>query len=64
MAEQATELARQEGAEFRSVRLVIEDDGCIRLEAQDMGPTVENIWGDSDYEFWVRVKPVSLARPW
>jgi len=62
MAEQATALARQEGPEFRSVHLIIEDGGCIRLEAQDMGTTVENGWGDSDYEFAVRVKPASLAK--
>jgi hypothetical protein len=56
------EIARQEGAEFRSVRLALEDDGAIKMDAQDMGPTVTRIWGDDDYEFWVRVPPASLPK--
>ena len=56
------EIARQEGTEFRAVRLVVEADGGVRLEAQDMGPLVESIWNDSDYEFTVRVKPASLPK--
>jgi hypothetical protein len=34
------EIARQEGTEFRSVRLALEDDGAIKMDAQDIGPTV------------------------
>jgi hypothetical protein len=56
------EIARQEGAELRSVRLALEDDGAIKMDAQDMGPTVTRIWGDDDYEFWVRVPPASLPK--
>jgi hypothetical protein len=59
---QVVEIARQEGTEFRSVRLAIEEDGAIKMDAQDMGPTVTRIWGDDDYEFWVRVPPASLAK--
>ena len=62
MTQKTTELARQEGTEFRSVRLSLEDDGAIRLEAQDRGPLVEQVWGDSDYEFWVSVAPASLPK--
>ena len=62
MANQEIEIARQEGTEFRSVRLAIEDDGAIRMDAQDIGPTVTQIWGDDDYEFWVRVPPASLSK--
>ena len=62
MASQVIEIARQEGTEFRSVRLTLEDDGAIKMEAQDIGPTVTQIWGDDDYEFWVRVEPTSLAK--
>jgi len=62
MASQAIEIARQEGTEFRSVYLSLEDDGAIKLDAQDMGPTVTQFWGDSDYEFWVRVPPASLPK--
>ena len=62
MASHVVEIARQEGTEFRSVRLSLEDDGTIKMDAQDMGPTVTQFWGDSDYEFWVRVPPASLPK--
>ncbi|MGI9336143.1 MAG: hypothetical protein ACR2RL_23600 [Gammaproteobacteria bacterium] len=45
-----------EGGEFREVRLYATGEG-IDMSAQDMGPSVEHFWGDSDYEFGVRVKP-------
>jgi hypothetical protein len=50
----SVELYRQEGTEFRSVRLSVGPDG-VRLDAQDMGPSVRRTWGDDDYEFWVNV---------
>ena len=56
MASQAIEICRQEGDEFRSVRLTIEDDGAIKMDAQDIGPTVAQIWDEDEYEFWVRVR--------
>ena len=62
MASQVIEIARQEGTEFRSVRLALEDDGTIKMDAQDIGPIVTQIWGDDDYEFWVRVPPASLPK--
>jgi hypothetical protein len=49
------ELFRQEGDPFRSVRLAVNADGSVKLDAQDMGTTVEKVWGDDDYEFWVDV---------
>ncbi len=62
MANHVTEIARQDGTEFRSVRLTLEDDGAIKMDAQDMGPTVIKVWGDSDYEFWVHVPPRSVSK--
>ena len=62
MAEQVIEIARQEGTNFRRVDLRLEEGGAIVLEGQDMGPIVEEVWGDSDYEFWVRVEPASLSK--
>jgi hypothetical protein len=62
MASRVIEIARQEGAEFRSVRLALEDDGAIRMDAQDIGPIVTQIWGDDDYEFWVRVPSASVPK--
>jgi hypothetical protein len=62
MASQEIEIARQEGTEFRAVRLALEDDGGIKIDAQDIGPTVTEIWGDDDYEFWVRVPSASVSK--
>ena len=62
MASHVIEIARQEGAEFRSVRLTLEDDGTIKMDAQDIGPTVTRIWGDDDYEFGVSVPAASLPQ--
>jgi hypothetical protein len=58
----SVELNREEGAEFRSVRLTVKPDGSVFLDAQDMGKTVEEIWGDSDYEFWVDVPATALRK--
>jgi hypothetical protein len=49
----SAEIYRQEGAEFRSVRLSVCADGSVCLDAQDMGKITEEIWGDADYEFWM-----------
>jgi hypothetical protein len=62
MADQVIEIARQEGTAFRRVDLMLKDDGAIVLEGQDMGPAVEAVWGDTDYEYWVRVAPPSLPK--
>jgi hypothetical protein len=57
-----TEIFRQEGDSFRSVRVTVEADGSVRLDAQDMGKQVEAVWGDSDYEFWVDVPATALRK--
>ncbi len=62
MANHVTEIARQDGTEFRSVRLTLEDDGAIKMDAQDMGPKVIQVWGDSEYEFWVHVPLTSVSK--
>lgn len=40
-----------------SVELVakIDDDGDLVLEGYDIGKAVAEHWGDSDYEYWLRV---------
>ena len=48
------ELYRDDGEHFRSVHAHLEEDK-FRIETQDMGPTVEETWGDDDYEFWTTV---------
>ena len=45
------EIFRQEGDKFRSICVTLEPDGTLMLDAQDMGPLVKEVWGDSDYEF-------------
>jgi hypothetical protein len=62
MTSHVIEIARQEGNEFRSVRLSVEEDGAIKMEAQDIGPTVTQIWGEDEYEFWVRVSSPSVSK--
>ena len=62
MARQVIEIARQEGRQFRRVDLMLNDDGAVVMEGQDMGPAVEAVWGDTDYEYWVRVAPSSLSK--
>jgi hypothetical protein len=58
----STELYRQEGTNFRSVRLTVKPDGSVFMETQDMGEQVERIWGDSDYEFWIDVPAGALTK--
>jgi len=48
------ELYRKEGENFRSVCARLEEDK-FTIDTQDMGPLVEEFWGDSDYEFWTIV---------
>ena len=58
----STELYRQEGDPFRSVRLSVNADGSVRLDAQDMGKHVKEVWGDDDYEFWIDVPATALRK--
>ena len=58
----SAEIYRQEGAEFRSVRLSVGADGSVSLDAQDMGKLTEEIWGDGDYEFGVDVPATALPK--
>jgi hypothetical protein len=59
---QKTELARQVGTEFRSVYLHLEDDGRIKMDAQDIGPASKRMWGSDDYEFWVHVPRAEVSK--
>ncbi|MGH6982239.1 MAG: hypothetical protein ACREFC_13620, partial [Stellaceae bacterium] len=65
MAGQVVELARREGAAFRSVRLSLETDGVIKMDTQDIGPYGTGISGENDdneYEFWVRVGSAAIPQ--
>lgn len=56
------EIFRKEGDNFRSIIATLEADGTLMLDAQDMGPLVKEVWGDSDYEFWCRIPPEGAAK--
>jgi hypothetical protein len=49
------EVARREGAEFRSVRLQLQADGCLRLHTYDVGASSPSSDGRERYELWVTV---------
>ncbi|MGD0025669.1 MAG: hypothetical protein ABSC37_13790 [Xanthobacteraceae bacterium] len=56
------QLAKQDDTEFRAVRLNIDSDGAIRMDAHDMGPTVVRVWDHEDYEFSVEVPASAVGR--
>ena len=60
--ENSIELARDDGVEFRSLRLGIRPGGAIVLDAQDVGSNVRRTWDDGDYEFGVRVPAPALSK--
>ena len=62
MANDDIEIARQEGTEFRSVRLQLQADGGIRLHAYDKGATAALTFGRDEYEFWVTVPPEQVGK--
>jgi hypothetical protein len=57
-----TEIARQQGTEFRSVHLERQADGAIRMHAYDKGPAAERFSGRDEYEFWVTVPEAEVAK--
>jgi hypothetical protein len=57
-----SEIFRQEAPNFRSVDLYVEDNGDVKLSAQDMGQWVDEVWYDSDYEHWVTVQGIGAKR--
>ena len=59
---ESVELYRQEGAEFRSVRLTVSRDGEVKMESQDMGKTVQEFWGSDEYEYGVLVAANQLPK--
>ncbi|MBL9096336.1 MAG: hypothetical protein JNK07_05360 [Alphaproteobacteria bacterium] len=62
MSTNDVEVARRDGAEFRSVRLQIEADGGIRLHTYDMGPKSPTADGREQHELWVTVPPQAVAK--
>src|SRR5665213_3536827 len=58
----SSQIYRKEGDPFRTIRLSVNADGSAHLDAQDMGTSVQEVWGDSDYEFWVDVPATALRK--
>lgn len=38
----------------------INDEGSLVFEGYDIGDTVKEYWGDSDYEYWLTIKTEHL----
>ena len=43
------------------VRAALEG-GALTIEGQDLGPYVEQFWGDDEYEYWYRFDRENTAR--
>lgn len=56
------ELYREERPEFRSVGLTLHDNGDVGIDQQDIAPSVEAAFGDSDYERWTIVPAAEVGR--
>jgi hypothetical protein len=62
MTEQDREIARQEGPDYRSVRLQLQADGAIRLHAYDMVRAAEHSNRRPEADFAVTVPPAEVAK--
>ena len=54
------EIFREDGIEFTSIRTNFGADGTLSINGQDMGPMVEQFWGDDDYEYWLFIPEKSI----
>lgn len=51
-----------QGREVSSIACKFLDNGALRLEGYDLGPSVERLLGDSDYEYWIEIAADDLTR--
>lgn len=63
----STELYRREwttdeGQEITVVSARFTEDGSLRIDGWDMGSTVEEFWGDDDYEYWLVIPPGEIPK--
>jgi len=47
---------RSTDGEVSLLEAYVEESGDLVIEGYDLGESVEKVWGDSDYEYWRRVK--------
>ena len=45
------------GKELTTTAAEFLKDGTLRISGADFGPTVEEWWGDDDYEYWMQIAP-------
>ncbi|WP_295447503.1 hypothetical protein [uncultured Thiodictyon sp.] len=48
-------LVDADGTDQRHITAEITSTGDLLLSGQDLGPLVREVWGDSDYEYWLTV---------
>ena len=51
-----------QGREVSSVTCKFLDNGALRIEGYELGPSVETLFGDSDYEYWIEIAADDLPR--
>ena len=49
------EIYRQDGDAFCSIRATFDANDNLQINGQDMGPLVEQFFGDSDYEYYLTI---------
>lgn len=47
---------RAPDGEVSLLEAYVEEGGDLVIEGYDLGKTVKEVWGDTDYEYWRRVK--------
>ena len=55
-------LVRQSGSTSICIDARIEDNGDLRFSGQDIGEAPEEIFGDSDYEYWLTIPAAEKDR--
>ena len=45
----------EEGLESTTISCRFLESGALKFEGHDIGPSVETLQGDSDYEYWMEI---------
>lgn len=57
----AERIATREGEEKTSIDLALTAGGGIELSGHDLGPLVQRMQGDGDYEYGIRIRPEDIG---
>lgn len=52
----------EEGQELTTISCRFLDNGALKIDGQDIGPSVEKLQGDSDYEYWMEISAEDVKR--